>query len=354
MESKIEYKSFKEKDLILYLAGELDEQKKIQIENWILADEKNRRIYLQLIAIWNINKTRKDSESIDLEASREKIFKKTLRSEIKRAIYIYQKIAAVLLLPIIGTVLFFFPTVSPLSFNKTKMSNAKAINEVSVAYGMRLNVVLPDGTKVWLNSGSNFKYPNQFSGNTRAVYLEGEGYFEIVENKKVPFVINTKGGEIVATGTIVDVLAYPDDNLIETTLLKGKVYLNSQSGKNFAKPLAVLNSGEKVIFNKENQTIRHQKIDSKDVISWTNGYLVFDNDSFDEVARKLSRWYNTDIILINGKLKSYTYTATFVDETIFQVMELLKLSAPIDYKISGRTKMTGNTFSKRKVEIWMK
>ena len=339
-----------ENDIVLYLADELSDDRRTQVEAWIREKRENKDVYLELKTVWETGKMIRHYNRIDETSARARLLRKMRFSRLKNVIYLYKQTAAVLLFPLIGAFIIYLSVVTSDSSGRLSMA-AITQNEVNVALGLQLTVVLPDGTRVWLNSGSYFKYPGRFSGMTREVYLRGEGYFEIAENRNRPFIIKTDGTDIVATGTVVNVLAYPSDGLIEVSLIDGKVALNPSSKSNGMIAPIELISGEKVTIREDDSTYIRKPIDPEHVTSWTRGYLVFKNDPFDEIVRKLSRWYNTDIILVDKDLSSYSYSATFLDETLLQVLELLKYSAPIEYTYSSRKKLSDNTFSKRRVEI---
>ena len=268
--------------------------------------------------------------------------KAPVRNRILTAI---TRAAAVLLIPILSFLLY--------TTHSYKNQYANNINELEVEApaGSKMKFELGDGTKVWLNHGSKLKYPYRFEGKDRKVFLIGEAYFEVAHNKNVPFIVGTNILDVKATGTAFNVSAYPEDNFIETTLVEGRVILYGASNSTEIK---VLSPNESLKFNsdKSNYTVETGRT-AKNTF-WKDGLLVFRNDSLEDVAKKLARWYNVDIEITNEKIKKYTYTATFTNETLAQVLELMTIPTPVSYKLSEIKKLPDGSFSKQKVIIGLK
>jgi len=258
------------------------------------------------------------------------------------------KAAAIILIPVLA---FLFYTIS----EKDKLTNQLATvsldsMEVIAPVGSRTVFELSDGTMVHLNYGSRIKYPQNFSGETRSVVLTGEGYFEVAHNPDKPFVVSTGIIDVKAVGTVFNVNAYPENNEITTTLVEGKVLLEKQlPGENFIQ-LGTMKPGQHVIYNSITGKMNVNVGDVDKYIAWKDGRLVFDNDPIEEVAQRLSRMFNVDI-QVKNEVKEYKYTVTFIDEPLFQILELLSIATPIDYRALPRTKKPDGTFSKQKIII---
>jgi ferric-dicitrate binding protein FerR (iron transport regulator) len=208
---------------------------------------------------------------------------------------------------------------------------------------------LPDSSNVWLNHNSSLKYPAVFRGDSRTVELTGEGYFEVAHNPKLPFIVKAGEIQIKAIGTTFNIMAYPDEDRIETSLISGLVELQrlEQSGDIIS--LLKMKPTDLTVFQKSNHVISTHTINDDRYFSWKNGKLVFNKEPLGEVIKKLNRWFNVDIQIKDPELLDLTYTATFVHETLPQVMELLKLVTPIDYSISNRKETGDGTFTKREI-----
>lgn len=229
-------------------------------------------------------------------------------------------------------------------------------NEVLVPKGAKSQITLTDGTKVWLNGGSKLRYPSSFSNKTREVYLDGEAFFDVSENKSKPFFVHTTSIQIKVLGTAFNVKSYADDQTIETTLVRGLVEIREVKNNVLTKPL-LIKPNERATFIKEkgitsitsNHTpqslkdvpeklpaIEVNKVNTTPIISWKEKSLVFENATLEDIATKLERWYGIKVHILNDDLKKYRYKGKFShNETIYQVLEVLKVTTPIKYDVEN-------------------
>lgn len=264
----------------------------------------------------------------------------------QRILTLITRVAAVLLLPVL--LLLFYS-----NWPDKKQYAGNNLNDLEVVApaGSRMHLELGDGTSVWLNNGSKLRYPYRFSGNNRKVVLTGEGYFEVAHNNNVPFLVETDHVTVKATGTSFNVSAYPGDHLIETTLVEGKVILlGSRNGRE----IKAMSPNECVAFNFTNNQYTIETANIGKNIAWKDGLLVFKRDPIEEVAKKLGRWYNIEVEITSKNLKRFTYTATFADEPLPQVLELMAMATPISYILVPREKLSDGSFSRQKVLIGLK
>jgi ferric-dicitrate binding protein FerR (iron transport regulator) len=201
---------------------------------------------------------------------------------------------------------------------------------------------------VWLNSGSVFKYPTSFNGKLREVELTGEAYFDITRDPDHPFIVKTGIVDIEVRGTKFDVINYPDDPQIEVILESGQVRLLNESLEN---SILLSEPGERGVYDKSLGTTVVKKVDIDKYTLWKNGILIFRDDPMNEVVRKLSHKFNADIKLKSPAINEYVYTATFIDESLIQILELLKMSAPLDYTIMNQKKLDDNSYSRLEIII---
>ncbi len=171
-------------------------------------------------------------------------------------------------------------------------SNAPAMTQVIVPYGKHSEITLVDGTKIWLNAGSQLSYPVQFLANSREVFLSGEAFFDVTKNPSKPFHVITSDMQINVTGTRFNVSSYTNDEVTQTVLLSGKI--NAKRNKRFAR-LVELTPGDRLVFNKEKESLEKDRVNVELYSSWIEGYLVFDNILLTEVFKKLERYYNQKI-----------------------------------------------------------
>lgn len=262
-----------------------------------------------------------------------------------RILSIVTRAAAILLLPVLSLLLY-----TNLSDNGRYAGNLNDL-EVEAPAGSRMNISLGDGTKVWLNHGSKLKYPYRFAGKNRKVFLTGEAYFVVAHNKEMPFIVETNRLEVKATGTEFNVSAYPEDEIVETTLVEGKVILYE---KNKNLEIKELFPNQCLKFNPEKKESSLESGNTEKYIAWKDGLLVFKNDPIADIAKKLAKWYNVDVEITNEKAKGYTCTATFTDETLAQVLELMTLPTPANFKLMPRERAPDGSFAKQKVLIGLK
>ncbi|MEO9512692.1 MAG: FecR domain-containing protein [Flavobacteriaceae bacterium] len=188
-------------------------------------------------------------------------------------------------------------------------------------------IKLPDGSTVSLNGNSQIIYPKTFSGNVRMVTLKGEAYFDIVHNKKKPFIVQTKAFDIKVLGTTFNVKSYPEDKLSETTLLSGKVELSREE-----ETTIVLEPSQKAIFNRDNEKIEIEKVNTESTLAWKSGKLIFNRTPLEQVVIDLERKYNTEIEIVSPELLNYEYTGTFDNLTLDEALKLLRISSQIQYE----------------------
>lgn len=205
-----------------------------------------------------------------------------------------------------------------------------AMQEVTSPAGIRSQVILPDGSKVWLNAESTLKFSVPFQKNIRNVDLQGEAYFEVTKNQKQPFVVHSGNIEVKVLGTQFDCKAFEEDKTIEVILEEGSVALNSNVGSGLEE--SILKPGDRAVIEKSTgkTLIRNEEIGK--YIAWHNGKLVFDNTSMEEVSSMLERWYGVEVVVKDKDILNYRFTTTFDNESLFHVIELLSLSSPIQMK----------------------
>jgi transmembrane sensor len=232
-------------------------------------------------------------------------------------------------------------------------------NEIVSKSGTRTRLMLPDGSQVWLNSGSKLNYSDDFDKNLREVDLEGEAFFDVTKDAKRPFIVHVSSINIKVVGTAFDVKSYPQDETVETTLLRGIIEVSRKDNPNA--PMVILKPNEKLIFSKnldaglqrnagdslsKFKTLVVGKIsvapvskaipDSNKVeTSWVYNRLVFDGDSFQELAEKMERWYNVQILFKDKELFRYRFKGAFANETVKEALNALKLTAEFSYEINN-------------------
>jgi len=231
--------------------------------------------------------------------------------------------AAILILPIVSALSVYY-------FIQTQQGNNHP-TIVIAGYGEKAEVVLPDGSRVWINSGSKITYNDEFNRKQRPVYLEGEAYFEVTKDKERPFIVKTESMFVEALGTSFNIRSYSEDQQAFAVLIEGKIKV-SASGQE-----QILSENQRAIFNKSTRTLTTDMVRSGDFIQWKSGNLYFDNQSFEDIARTLSRIFNVDIQFASDKLRSIRFSGTLGMSSIRNTLDILSLTSPMRYEMQGTT-----------------
>lgn len=198
-------------------------------------------------------------------------------------------------------------------------------NTISTPKGGQYQVVLPDGSKAWLNAASSLRFPTAFTGETRTVELTGEGYFEIAKNEKMPFHVKANNVDVEVVGTHFNVMAYENEATIRTTLLEGSVKLNSGTSSGYLKP------GQQADVNSTG-VLKIAQGDVDEAVAWKNGNFYFDNTSLTTIMRQFERWYNIEVAYSGVEKKRYFSVEMSRSMSLSQVLKLLN-AADIQFKI---------------------
>lgn len=214
----------------------------------------------------------------------------------------------------------------------SKMTNI--YNTIKIPRGGEYNLVLSDGTKVYLNSESQLRYPVQMAGNIREVELTGEGYFEVTKNDKSPFVVKTKGVSIEVLGTSFNVNAYDNTGEIVTTLVEGSVKLNLQ-GSSLTK---TLKPAEQAVFDKNSGQTEISKVDVNLYTAWKDGHLIFYNNRLEDVMVILTRWYSAEVLFKNESIKDLRFSGS-LDRygDIKQILDIIGSTGKVNIEIKDNT-----------------
>ncbi|MCR8558358.1 FecR domain-containing protein [Mucilaginibacter sp. BJC16-A38] len=211
---------------------------------------------------------------------------------------------------------------------KSTTADENMYNTMTTKAGGQYQVLLADGTKVWLNSESSIKYPTAFKGSQRIVELTGEAYFEVAKNAAMPFIVKVNDMQVKVLGTHFNIMAYNDEAAVKTTLLEGSVKLSIGQASNVLKP------GQQGMVNKNGQ-IKVVDVDTDLAIAWKNGYFEFDRSNIQEIMAQLSRWYDTKVTY-EGKIPDDEFVGRIERGVkLSQVLRILELSH-VHFKIENK------------------
>lgn len=214
-------------------------------------------------------------------------------------------------------------------------------SEITVPFGQMSQLTLSDGTKIWLNSGTTLRYPEQFGKNSRSVFFNGEAYFEVAKIPSKPFTVNTSDMKVEVLGTSFNLIAYQEDAATSVTMVEGKVAVQNSDSKT----IALLSPGQMATKNKNETNLNIQNVKTDFYSAWIAGKIFFDDEPLDQIAVKLERWFNVEIAFSSEHLKSLRFTGTILkNKPVDQIMQALELLAPISFKhqvnANGKDKIT--------------
>jgi transmembrane sensor len=288
--------------------------------------------------------------------------KQSNNSGAKRLFFRTMQWAAIGLLLIgFGSLLFYF-------INDQSSQMGANEYELIVPVGSRGNLILTDGTSVWLNAGSRLSYSKNFGKNDRSVYLEGEGYFEVERESKYPFTVIASEVEVTALGTSFNIKSYPDEDVIQTTLVSGSINVNRIGQRNTEKGLT-LEPNQQLTYYRETRQLSISAVnDEKDIhkkgeqeetrriadvnlprailskvtnpeifTSWKDNRLILDDEPFESLAIKLERRFGTTIIIKDEDIRKRRFKGSFDEITMEQALTALQFVSPFHYSIENDT-----------------
>jgi transmembrane sensor len=335
-----------------YFKGQADDSEKVWVESQFLNGEDNISLQHLLRDEWDTLLREYSSSGIDLNHLLDHIHHLIRKNEsfqrqkpLQKIIRIYSRAAAILLLPLLLACGLIFGYIG--NKGKVMLADQKVSSTIFAPLGARISFNLPDGTAGMLNSGSKLTYSLPFNQN-RQVILEGEVWLEVTHNEEHPFEIVTGNSSVKVLGTSLNISAYPAENYVEVVLQKGKVEFLDSAGD----IKTTLFPSERLTF--KNGNITKGLTDPAKYNAWTEGKLVFRGDPMDEVARRIERWYNVQVVLGDKALEKYSFRATFEDDKLNDVLRFLSMTSPIGYRITPRKPQSDGTFEKEVVTFYLK
>ena len=309
--------------IIGYLQNNLTQEETDCFYNWVNESASNKELFFEIKAMYDAGLPL--STPLETSESWGRLLNKKKNSQSRRFNLWYQisTYAAVALLAVAISSMYF------LFFHEEDNS---LYSKYIGGDGLEADVVeLPDGTHISLGSKTTFHYDIDYGKDKRIVYLEGEAYFDVAKQKDKPFIVKTKEQDIEALGTKFNVMAYPLDSLVVTTLSEGSVRLTSL---NMAHP-TILKPDQQLIYNRNTKKSYLQDVDAQQYSSWTSGYYYFPQQSLQAILDRLSHVYGIQFTVNSEALNKRTFTGTFYrGQSIKDIMDIINLSIPIRYKIN--------------------
>lgn len=320
-----------------FFQKEISDEEIKQLNDWLIASIDNKKYFDQISKLWyskqhnHFDADQAWLKMVDrIRNSGQSKPAKTITLTRKR-FYYWVAAAAILVLMCLPGMYYFIQSQG--------MFHNKALFEVSAPKGEKATLTLADGTKVWLNSGSTLKYNSTFDLRHRKVYLNGEGYFEVAKDKSNLFTVVCGETEVVVFGTVFNISNYKDDKFIQLTLVSGKLGFNYPHNEK----TAILAPSQQLTYSRETRTIDVETTNTELYTIWKDNQLKFDNAPFPDVIKKMERWYDVDIDLEPQMQYIENYTMTVKTESLREILEMLKLTTPFEYRIDKENVYISNT-----------
>lgn len=308
-----------------YVSGKLDKESFEELKRWSLLTEANRRYVRDRLEVWFSSGTYRDRTFFDKDKAYE-LFKQHAAGTKKKKRYtlsrkmVYRAAVIILILML------------PLAYwtGEERVKGNFADIVVEAPMGARTKLYLPDGTLVWLNAASKITYSQGFGVSDRQLALEGEGYFEVTRNEKVPFEIATEEVNLRVLGTKFNFKNYRDDEEVTVNLMEGKVLLRNELKE---MPRLCLQPNEKMVLNKRTGEMSKQKSNTAYLNAWTNNELFFDEELLKDIAKRLMRSYNVQIEVADSSQSKRFYGSFKISgNTIKEVLDEMAGTKRMKYR----------------------
>lgn len=319
--------------LAKFLSRQCTPAEQEEVELWLDEDPGHRLLLDKLQRQWDSVQVDMSSFVIPDKAAVWSKIQDHIRNKVKqvplypRSLLIRVSSIAAAIALVVGFSLSFLLNQPGTSWQASQLENV-----VMAPSGQKTQLLLPDGTQVWLNSGSRLSYSYQYGTQTRVVNLEGEAFFDVQKDTQYPFVVKTGTVDVKVHGTAFNVNAYADEADIRVALLRGKVSLLSAADQ---KLLTYLSPDQEATVSKKDLSCRVEGCEASIEASWHHNLLKFDGTPAAEVWKKLGRWYGVDITLSNVNA-SQAYWFTIKTESLTELLERIDMITPIEYKIDGK------------------
>lgn len=328
MESKRQYTEDNVNLIIDFFSGSISNSSQIELERWLNASEDNRQLFEELEKAWVLAGVIKDENMFDSDKAYQ-IFRNRvdLALQAKPRKYTLRR-----LLPYAATVAsIIILALSIYFYSKPPLSNDSFVSKIEVPYGSKSQIELKDGTKVWLNAGSKLYFSNDFGQKDRKVSFEGEASFEVAKNEKLPFIVHTGAIDVKVLGTTFNVNTYEESGEIKIALLEGEVELSSDIGE-----VMRMKVNDVAIYNRTSKKTDIYSNSIEGSFGWRDNLLVFNNETFEQIAHVLERKFNVKFYIHDDSIKKRRFRGDFVNnETIEQILNIMSTNKILTYKIEG-------------------
>ena len=344
--------------ILHFLQGNISEDEIRTLDIWLAESDENKKLFYELKNIYELRKGGSYPGKEEIAQSLRRLSKKldvakptfssakpieNQKSKMKNLMIGFYKYAAV-------AAIFVFLTLGTQMLFRKDTVKSVVYTELNVESGPRMSrLTLPDGTKVTLNASTKFKFPDQFDGGVREVFLDGEAFFDVTHNEKSPFVVRTGKQKISVLGTSFNVMDYSTDDYAVTTLVSGSVEIQAVSETNEHGKVYLLKPNQQAFFDKSSAevTLSNVKIDM--TRTWVNKIYHFRDEPLLTITQRLEKFYGVKIIITDDALKKEEFTGTFpTDLKIDEILKIINFDKQFSYAVKDETIVISSNPSKKK------
>ena len=326
-----------------YFRGEISQDEGHLIDEWILESSDHRKIALQYCRLEQLAQIANAMDKSGVEKARDKVIRRIRQSKVRKVGLVFQKIAAILIVPVLLAATFF-----SVHHFRGEYNQPIVLHTIT---GMTSYTTLPDGSEVWLNSNSTLTYPARFK-NTRKVVLSGEGYFKVKKKPGQKFIVLANGVEVEALGTEFDVEAYSETTPnVYASLFSGSIRLSYQDYSNNQCEM-ILNPGDQFIIDTSSKQAKHHFINPIVTSAWRDGKVILDNTTLEDALHILGNRYNVEFLVRNTKLLNNRYTGIFSSQQLDVVLEHFERTTDIHFERDLARAESGNYYDRQIIIVY--
>jgi transmembrane sensor len=311
--------------ILRQISGKASSEDIMLLDNWLKQDAENYKTYDILYNFHQIASTKETLFVPDKEQAWRNIENRITLHQNKK-FYTFLKYAAA------AAVFFLVGLIANNLWNRNKVNEiARQFSTYIVPAGQKSKIILPDGSKVWLNSGTTLKYSSNYNLDSREVTLDGEAFFEVAKDKSRKFTVYSENTSVEVYGTAFNIKNYAGDKKLELSVKEGKVGFLENGNK-----ISDLSNGDQLKLLKGSLICETGKADINIITAWKNDELVFKATSVKELVKYMERWYGVNITIENGKSVQKKYTFKVKTESLTELLQLINIMTPLRYTINGK------------------
>ena len=310
-----------------WITGKESREESGQLQTWLRENPRHQKLFDQLKNEKKIAEAIAEFKAYDKESAWKRCLERVAALSLQKILFRWKVAAVFFFLVGCAGILAYFNVKSNLP---ALDSSEKRYTTVSTTAGQNSKIILPDSSVIWLNSGTTLSYNTDFSLNNREIRLQGQAFFQIARNEKMPLFVTVNGFRVKVLGTKFDISAYPEDYNINVVLETGSVELLHEHDQSFDH---ILKPGEKAEFDIKTKNVLIGPVNVYKYTSWKDGVLIFENAQMDEALEKLERWYNIRIEVKDPEIYGLIFNATIINESVDEIFDLIRYTCSVHYKI---------------------